>query len=172
MGEARVVTPGARFTRLVVLHLAAISNGHRMWACQCDCGTVKLVEAANLRSGDSRSCGCLHSEASAVAMKATATIHGLSGHPLHGRWRHMHQRCENPADKNYKHYGGRGIFVSDRWSGPDGFPNFLADLGECPPGLSLDRIDNDGPYSKANCRWSTASEQNRNRRKRKARRAG
>jgi hypothetical protein len=81
----------------------------------------------------------------------------------------MHDRCERPTNQDFHNYGARGIFVCAEWSGPYGFEAFLEDLGERPEGMSLDRVDNDGPYCKANCRWATASEQNRNQRPRRKR---
>ena len=78
-------------------------------------------------------------------------------------WYNMHQRCENPRDISYKNYGGRGLGIIKRWKE---FDEFLKDMGPCPPGLTLDRKDNDKGYTKRNCRWATKAEQNRNRRKR------
>jgi hypothetical protein len=75
----------------------------------------------------------------------------------------MKTRCYNPNIKKFKNHGGRGISVCDRWL--NSFENFLADMGEKPTGLTLDRIDNDGNYEPSNCRWTTWSEQNKNRRK-------
>jgi hypothetical protein len=80
----------------------------------------------------------------------------------------MRARCNNPRHHAYEHYGGRGIKICDRWSGEQGFENFLSDMGERPPGKTLDRYpNNDGNYEPGNCRWATSKEQARNRRKKK-----
>ena len=93
------------------------------------------------------------------------------GHDPHGKpsktyqcWRKMRTRCENPNATRYADYGGRGITVCERWHD---FAGFLADMGEQPPGLTLDRKDNDGNYEPGNCRWATRAEQNRNQRPRR-----
>lgn len=98
--------------------------------------------------------------ASHIGLKTNAQTHGLRYHPLYTCWKTMKQRCINTNRKDYHLYGGRGIAVCDRWF--SSFENFLEDIGERPEGRSLDRIDNDGNYEPANCRWATAKEQRAN----------
>lgn len=85
--------------------------------------------------------------------------HGLADTPIHKIWIDMRQRCENPNRHNYKHYGGRGIKVCERWQV---FENFLADMGNRPPGLTLERINTNGDYEPGNCKWATIIEQRNN----------
>ena len=102
-----------------------------------------------------------------------------NSHPKHGHawrngerretktyvsWTCMNNRCRNPNFKMYSYYGGRGISVCERWRGGDGFVNFLADMGEAPPGMTLDRINTDGNYEPGNCRWVSQKDQMNNRR--------
>jgi hypothetical protein len=133
------------------------------WACICDCGTRRIVGGNSLRRGYSKSCGCLCRELS----KARATKHGMSGSREYRSWECMKQRCFNPRAANYENYGGQGITVCEEWK--SSFEAFFADMGTCPPGCSLDRIDPNGNYEPSNCRWADAKQQRQNQRPRSAR---
>jgi hypothetical protein len=118
-----------------------------------------------LRNGESKSCGCLQRELVAKRL----TTHGMSKTRAYGIWVNMKQRCQNQNSPDYRYWGGVGVGVCDRWQK---FENFYADVGEAPPGLSIDRWpDCYGDYGPANWRWATAKEQVHNQRPRKKRRA-
>lgn len=169
--------PGKVYGRLTLLR--RLSSYHpngkifTAWECICSCGKTKIVNQSNIRSGNSRSCGCLRAE----QLGARSKRHGYASRGVKTReyliWVSMMQRCYNPNNKNYHRYGGRGIKVCDEWR--EGFINFLYSMGEKPKGKSLDRINNDGDYSPENCRWATQKEQCMNTEKAKranARKAG
>lgn len=139
-------------------------HGRPRWKCCCTCGTIKVVMGHHLRNGKSTSCGCFRREYATGQVIHGYARRGAARHPLYDTWRHMHSRCFNLASSSWRWYGARGIAVCDRWLGPEGFDNFLADMGVRPEGRTLDRIDNDGNYEPGNCRWSTPKEQTANRR--------
>ena len=145
---------GQVFSRLTVIERASERD---KWICKCECGTKKAIFKGNLVRGKARSCGCLHSEELSAANKT----HGMSASKTYAVWMHMKGRCENPNNNEYKNYGARGIKVCERWGS---FDNFLADMGERPFGLSIERKDNDAGYNPDNCKWATSTEQTRNRR--------
>jgi hypothetical protein len=153
--RAPYLDAGTTYGRLRVLE--TVWGGRDKVRCECECGAVRVVWAVNLKTGHTQSCGCLP----AGLNRARLTTHGLTRHPLYKTWCAMLRRCHSPTDASYRNYGGRGIEVCDRWHD---FERFLADMGERPPGLTLDRVDNDGNYEPANCRWATPAAQARNRR--------
>ena len=151
---------GETYGRLKVLSRVGLKNGISVWKCICECGNVVNVLRASLINGNTSSCGCLRKEIA----KEKHTSHGMSKLPTYKLWMGIKKRCENPNDKAYNNYGGRGIKVYDEWHS---FENFLRDMGEKPEGMSLDRIDNDKGYYKENCRWATAFTQSNNKRNNK-----
>lgn len=145
MPSSRDNLTGQRFGTMVVVDRA---EGYK-WRCLCDCGQSAVVDHWNLSLGRQASCGCLKRK------------HGKSNCKAYRAWSAMIERCTVPTHKSFHRYGGRGIAVCERWRSD--FRNFLADMGEPEPGLSLDRIDNDRGYEPGNCRWTTAKVQANNR---------
>lgn len=155
MGTKKNLT-GKKFGRLTVLYESENRfYGNVCWVCKCECGTKKSIMGRNLVKGYSKSCGCLNKEIVAKHRKSnTSEYHS---------WNGMKGRCDNPNNKGYKNYGGRGITYDPKWKS---FLVFYEDMGPKPSKKhSLDRIDNNGNYCKENCRWTDWNTQENNKRK-------
>jgi hypothetical protein len=154
MGKIKDIS-GLRFGKLHVVKMLEHNKYHKVvWECKCDCGNIKEVVTSQLTSLKTKSCGCL---------RGAKPTHGMKKAPEYRIWQAMKTRCLNPNAINYKHYGGRGITICDRWL--HSFNNFYADMGPRPsPKHSVDRKKNDKGYLPENCHWATQKEQCRNKR--------
>lgn len=139
---------GQKFNKLTAIKYL----GNQNWLCKCDCGNDSITTAGRMKSGNTKSCGCIKRSVLGIS----TTKHGMAGTRTHRIWKSMRNRCNNSKSPRYKDYGGRGITICKRW---DKFENFLVDMGECPDGMSIDRVNNNKGYSPSNCKWSTTSEQ-------------
>lgn len=147
---------GQKFGRLTAVE--QVSSKPVCWKCMCDCGREAVVQSAVLASGNTRSCGCLYAE----SRGANKLNRGYGHTKVYDVWFQMMSRCHKPENPGYPNYGGRGIEVCESWR--QGVANFVADMGEPPEGMSLERVDNNGNYEPGNCVWATRHQQQRNQR--------
>lgn len=160
--SARHDLSGRRFGRLVATrHHGSTPGGKPQWLCLCDCGKQHIVSANNLRRNSVRSCGCLAVE-SARRASSMRRSHGCTGTRLEGIWKDMNARCYNPRSRFFRRYGGRGIGICKQWRQERAAFFAWALSNGYAPGLSIDRVNNDGDYAPDNCRWATAKEQANN----------
>lgn len=162
----RLDLTGKRFGKLTAIRPAPdrqkpSGQTYTTWECACECGNTSIVATGWLRSGNTRSCGCLEAE----SRRNNRTTHGCSrksGHtPEYKTWRSMKDRCLKKSAGSYARYGARGVSICARWMD---FENFLTDMGRKPsPRHTIDRIRSEGNYEPSNCRWATPEEQSRNR---------
>lgn len=149
----RIDISGQKFGRLTAISMMNVPY----WLCKCDCGNVAIVNIGKLKSGHTKSCGCLHRD---TLIKRNFT-HGMSETRFFKIWQNMKRRCTNPKRKDYPYYGGRGIKVCTEWMGS--FESFYNDMyPSYAENLTLDRKDTNKDYCKDNCRWSTWEEQSNN----------
>lgn len=147
---------GQKYGRLTVLDRADNVKGRVAWKCECDCGNQVTVLSYSLRTGNTKSCGCLVSE--------KITKHGMHKTKLYRAWNNMISRCYCESFRSFRNYGGRGITVCDEWR--NSFPVFAdwAMNNGYREDLTIDRIDNEGNYEPSNCRWITNEAQQLNKR--------
>jgi|ERR1035437_1728445 hypothetical protein len=152
---------GQPFNRLTVLKRIKKIPDQTHWECVCTCGNIVVVKADHLKSGHTRSCGCLQSEAASDANMTHGHSIGKQRTHEFSCWIHMRNRCSNPKHKNWHRYGGRGITVCDDWE--NSYEDFFDHIGPAPSRKhSIERIDTDGNYEPGNVCWATQKEQANN----------
>lgn len=155
---------GRVFGRLTILERDGDKD---RWSCECSCGSGLTLSKSGklLRSGETKSCGCLQRENAkqqAVNNTGVAVTHGMTKTKEYVAWKNMKARCDDIKHKAYPNYGGRGIGYTTDW---ETFEGFYLDMGDCPDSLTLDRLDVNLGYTKGNCEWADNFQQGINRRK-------
>lgn len=156
---------GQVFGRLTVVRRAgSTSKWDALWECRCSCGATTIIRGRSLRAGTSKSCGCLNVElfVARVSTRDGLSHTGLTMRREYAAWRSARSRCNNPKNNRYEHYGARGIRMDPKWV--DDFGAFLRDIGACPDGYTLERIDVNRGYEPDNVTWAPRQAQGRNKR--------
>ncbi len=155
----KLIQPGDVFNYLTVLREDGRSRNRIIWLCKCICGNDTNVITYQLKSGKTKSCGCLRVE----TIKKIRTTHGKSNTNEYSIWSDIIKRTTNKNADSYKDYGNRGIKMCDEWR--NSFENFLNDMGNRPSKFhTIERSDNDKNYEPGNCIWATIDIQARNKR--------
>jgi hypothetical protein len=168
MTRRTTLITGSRYGRLRAVERAADAptDGRTRWLMRCDCGTFHVARTRDVKSGTTRSCGCLRRETAAGLNLRHGNARNAGRHALYKTWQAMHDRCSNPNAINWRYYGGRGITVCKAWHNWVAFRDYVeANLGPRPEGKprwTLDRIDNDRGYEPGNVRWARGTEQMQN----------
>ncbi|MEK5272553.1 hypothetical protein NSR00_17730 [Aeribacillus sp. FSL K6-8394] len=158
MGSKRIDITGKKFGRLTVIEYTYTKGKIAYWRCLCECGNETIVMGANLRHGKTKSCGCIHKKIrSNLSFK-----HGQADTRLFKIWSNMKDRCENPHNKRYDRYGGRGIKVCDEWHEFKNFYDWAINNGYNDQ-LTIERKDINKNYEPDNCEWIPQSKQAKNR---------
>jgi hypothetical protein len=151
---------GQKFGRLTVVESVGSKKGEGvLWLCSCECGGEIFSTGKPLKSGNTKSCGCIAKEL-IVARNKASSKHNMTGSSTFISWDSMKQRCLNPNHKSFSHYGEKGVVICARCL--ESFDNFLFDMGVRHAGTTLDRIDSSGNYEPGNCRWATDELQGNN----------
>ena len=151
---------GQTYNRWTVKSFSHKKNYHKFYNCECKCGNKGIIDLCSLKSGNSKSCGCLRNETT----RKRATTHGMSQSRINRIYRNIKTRCFDTNTPIYEKYGAKGITVCEQWLGENGFKNFLSWSMEngYRDELTIDRIDGKGNYEPTNCRWVTPKVQANN----------
>lgn len=153
------VKVGKEYGRLSIIKEVEQKKNRRRFLCQCDCGNIKTIDLSKLRTGNTKSCGCLQSESRSISSRT----HGLCHHPLYSVWASMKARCYNKNLPTYHCYGGRQIAICEEWLEFVPFYEWAMGHGYR-KGLTIERVENSGNYEPDNCTWIPPEQQARNKR--------